>query len=402
LRFKRLIFVVQRYFAGVVGGSERLAGLWAALLQEACSVEIWTSCARETDKWANAFPAGYSDQGPIPVRRFPVSQERDESWESLHRQLVRDFNGWRREPQTILADSLDWSYPCRLERWPLALQMEWLRRQGPWTPSLWDALLEERQSQETAYVLTPYLYATTVISALLLPRGRTFIVPALHDEAPAYLPLIRESLGAHRLLFLTRAERSLGLEFWPGASESAVIGLPVEAYDGQPFQAPQPYVLYAGRMDPAKGVPSLVQAFAGSDGHLALYLIGSAPPEGRSYPAWIKHLGIVTDTERKRLIRGAVAVAVPSLHESFSLIAIEAMAMGTVVLVNGKSSVLCEHVREGGGIACYSPDEYLKAGTSLLDAKKRQEMSIKARSYASRFAPDQVKGRLIQSIFGTH
>lgn len=401
--------MVQRYFPDVVGGSERLAGLWAQLLRQECSVEIWTSCARDTETWSNVLAPGYDEHEGISVRRFPVTLLRDQYWNRLHRRLVRDYSGWKKEPQTIHPRTLEWSFPCRLERWPLSLQMEWLRRQGPWTPALWEALLEIRGQEDTGFVLTPYLYATTVISALLLPRSRTFIAPALHDEPPAYLPLIRESLGSHRFLFLTAAERRLALEHWPGAGENPVIGLPVAGKDqgrkgedkkdesGKDESAP-PYVLYAGRRDAAKGVPGLVQAFARSDGRLALYLIGSQAARNQKYPPSIVERGIVSDEERRRLIRGAVAVAVPSRYESFSLIAIEAMAVGTVVLVNGQSPVLMEHIASGGGVACYTPDDYVRAAASLLDPAIRQRMSLAACNYATRFAPQQVKGRLLDAL----
>jgi glycosyltransferase involved in cell wall biosynthesis len=79
-------------------------------------------------------------------------------------------------------------------------------------------------------------------------------------------------------------------------------------------------------------------------------------------------------------------VIVPSPLESLSLLALEAMAVGTPILVNGRSDVLVEHVRRSNaGLYYESKDEFIEAlQVLLIDQGMRRAMARNGREYVHR------------------
>lgn len=68
----------------------------------------------------------------------------------------------------------------------------------------------------------------------------------------------------------------------------------------------------------------------------------------------VRFAGMLSDIERVQALEAATVVVCPSPYESLSLLALEALAVGTPILVNARSEVLVEHcVRSNGG--CTTP-----------------------------------------------
>ena len=59
--------------------------------------------------------------------------------------------------------------------------------------------------------------------------------------------------------------------------------------------------------------------------------------------------GVVDESVKWGLLRGADALVSPSAFESFSIVLMEAWAVGTPVLVNSRCAVTLDHVRRSGG-----------------------------------------------------
>ena len=108
----KIAIVVQRYGAEINGGAELHARYIAEHLARHVGVEVLTTCARDYITWANAYPAGESMVGPIPVRRFPVSQPRD----------PRTFGSW--------------SARVFGARHSVNDELAWLDAEGPTSPAL--------------------------------------------------------------------------------------------------------------------------------------------------------------------------------------------------------------------------------------------------------------------------
>src|SRR5690349_7642411 len=134
----KLAFVIQRYGAEVLGGSEHLCRLVAERLAAAHDVDVLTTCSRDYVTWKNEYSEGADRIRGVTVRRFASAHTRD----------IAAFNKYS-----------DWIFSNPHSG---ADEMEWLERQGPWCPGLIEYLRRHHQQYDVIVFFT-YLYATTVL-----------------------------------------------------------------------------------------------------------------------------------------------------------------------------------------------------------------------------------------------
>ncbi|MGH9190242.1 MAG: glycosyltransferase [Acidimicrobiales bacterium] len=133
----------------------------------------------------------------------------------------------------------------------------------------------------------------------------------------------------------------------------------------------RPFFLFAGRLERIKGADWLVDAFEtvrGAD----LVIVGEGSQAGEirrraeANPA-VRLLGRLAHPQVLALMRAARAVVVPSAgYETFGLSAVEAMALGTPVVVRAIGP-LPELVEHGGGLAVADEPEMVAALQGLVD-----------------------------------
>ena len=76
---------------------------------------------------------------------------------------------------------------------------------------------------------------------------------------------------------------------------------------------------------------------------------------------FIRFAGLLSDRERLQALEAATVVVCPSPYESLSLLALEALSVGTPILANARSAVLVEHcVRSNGGLYYADRDEFVE------------------------------------------
>ena len=103
--------------------------------------------------------------------------------------------------------------------------------------------------------------------------------------------------------------------------------------DVAPFAHPRPYLLTVASHTARKNLGALDAAARGLDGLDVLVAGGDRPQfAGETGLEHVRLLGHVDEAALPGLYAGAQAVVVPSLHEGFGLVALEAMAAGTPVV----------------------------------------------------------------------
>jgi hypothetical protein len=73
----KIAFVIQRYGAELIGGSEYHCRLIAERLATRHQVDVLTTCARDYITWKNEYPEGEDRVRGVTVRRFPTDRTRD-------------------------------------------------------------------------------------------------------------------------------------------------------------------------------------------------------------------------------------------------------------------------------------------------------------------------------------
>jgi glycosyltransferase involved in cell wall biosynthesis len=407
----KIAFVVQRYGAEVLGGSEHLCRLLAERLSATHEVEVLTSCARDYITWKNEYPEGSDRIRGVTVRRFATAATRDIDAFNALSQRIYD------QPHSR------------------ADEMEWLKQQGPWTPGLVEQLRRNHQQYDVIVFFT-YLYAPTVVGLEVAP-ARSILVPTAHDEPAIRLEIFKDVFkNPAALCYLTDSERRfVEMQFPERPLLEETVGVGVELPQQHPYPrmpAPTedeasragradnspsepagaeeegtrdfpshllargsvfrrrhrlygPILLYGGRIDPGKGCEELIQYFSEyvkEGGEATLVLMGAKLMPLPEEP-FIRFAGLLSDRERLQALEAATVVSCPSPYESLSLLALESLSVGTPVLGNARSAVLVEHcVKSNGGLYYAERDEFVEALSLLVrDERLRAALGRNGRDY---------------------
>jgi glycosyltransferase involved in cell wall biosynthesis len=362
----RILVVVQRYGAEVVGGSESHARVVAHRLAMVNEVEIATTNALDYWSWAPHFPVGESMDGPVRVRRFAVTGPRSTNFKENERRVLF-------EPH-MLSD-----------------EKAWLGMQGPHTPGLLEFLRGEGKSYDAILFYT-YIYEPTAAGLPLVPE-RAALISTAHDEEPLRLAPYRVLFQLPRAFgFLTPEERGLvHARFHNEHIPSEVLGIGLDVppwHDPQPFRehyAPRgPLVLYLGQVSEGKAVDELVAdwiAYREAGGPGSLVLAGTARmpiPERDDIVA----LGRVSDEDKYALLEAADALVLPSHLESLGIVLLEAWQVGTPCLVSATNKVTTGQVARANGGAAYDRGGFATALAAVL--ARREELGASGRAYVER------------------
>jgi glycosyltransferase involved in cell wall biosynthesis len=390
-----IAFVVQRYGAEILGGSEYHCRLIAERMASRHEVDVLTTCARDYITWKNEYPEGTDRIRGVTVRRFANAHTRD----------IQAFNQYS-----------DWIFHNPHSRED---ELKWLEMQGPWSPSLLEYLRRHEKNYD-ALIFFTYLYAPTALGVEINPT-RSILVPTAHDEPAIHLDIYKEMFRLpSAIAYNTEVERNFlkttfpiraiaeetvgcGVDLMQGEQPDGEPAAPREGDEevdaltqirskGVPFRRRHrlqgDFLLYGGRIDAGKGCEELLEYFTsykeqGSDA--LLVLMGVKLMQLPEVP-WVKFAGLLTERERLQALEAATIVVVPSPFESLSLLALEAMAVGTPVLCNGRSEVLVEHcLKSNAGLFYTDRDEFVEAAKLLLaDERLRRAMGRNGREYIKR------------------
>ncbi len=294
---------------------------------------------------------------------------------------------------------------------PSLSEQEIYLRETVRSPALCDYL--DRHRAGYVYLFLPYMFGTTY-DGVGRCGERSVLIPCLHDEPQARMPLLQRLFERARgVVFLSEAEGRLAASLVNlSAARTAVLGCPVECVwtgDAERFRARYnlaDYLLYAGRTDPGKGFELLVDYFARYTGHrpgaLKLVVAGGGPCAWpASLGARVVNLGYLDEQTKRDALSGSLALAVPSAQESFSLIMMESWLAGRPVVANAACAVTTDFCRlSGGGLYFADYAEFreildeLVANSSLADRLGRQ-----GREYVlANYQPAQVAARYLETL----
>ena len=373
----RLLYVVQRYGESIAGGAEQHCREMAErMARRGHTVEVATTCAQSYVDWANAYEPGVSEIAGVTVHRFPVAMPRDNTlFNELNRRMVQG-RGLR----------------------PLPVQREWMRMQGPWSPEL-IAWLERSATRFDCVICFTYLYWTTV-AALDVLAGVVPVVlhPTVHDEPPLRLSLFDGEFRRPSAFALSTTEEiDLIRRRFHLDPPGDVIGIGVDVQPGDPARfrtqyrlGDRPYLLYAGRVDEGKGAGELLEFFVEyknrhPDDPVVLVMLGEAlmPIPERDD---IIVTGFVDYQTRDDGLAGALALALPSFFESFSMVLTESFAHGRPALVQGRCAVLRGHAHRSNAAIPYVGFAEFECALDMLlgDPWLADAMGAAGRAYVDR------------------
>jgi len=351
----RIAFVIHRYGADIVGGSETHCRRIAEQLTARHEVEVLTTTASDYVTWKEGYREGVESINGVTVRRFRVKARRD---------LVkfkdisdRCFHGRPHTPEDERA---------------------WVRANGPDSPDLLRFIRENKAGYDV-FIVYSYRYATAW-DALPEVADKAILIPTAEEDPAIHLGIFQEMFTRPAgVLFLTPEEQVLvGRAAFGALPPSDIIGFAVDVPGGLDPEAfrrakglTRPYALYVGRIDRNKGCELLFRYFQEylkrKTHDLDLVLGGSAALSIPDHPR-IKYLGFLTDKEKFEAIAGAELLVMPSPYESLCIVVLEAWKAGRCTLVNGQCKVLRGQTRRSrGGLYFDSFAEFCEALDFLLD-----------------------------------
>jgi glycosyltransferase involved in cell wall biosynthesis len=425
----KIAFIVQRYGSEVLGGSEQLCRLLAERLADQHDVEVLTTCARDYVTWKNEYPEGSDRIRGVTVRRFATAKTRD--LDSFNR-----YSDWIFANPHSHSDEMEWLK--QQGPWCPAL-IDHLRRQHQqydvliFFTYLYATTVLGTEISPGRSVLVPTAHDEPAIKLDVFKDlfGRVAALCYLTESEKQFVqrqfpnrPLLEELIGVGvdipqqqpypRMPAPPEEDPSADSETngptgGPGPAGRA-RGEAESADDaaskaedeqtardfpshllarGSVFRRRHrlygPIALYGGRIDPGKGCEELIEYFSsyvkeGGDATLALMGVKlMALPE----EPFIRFAGLLSDSERIQALEAATVVICPSPYESLSLLALEAMSVGTPVLANARSAVLVEHcVRSNGGLWYADRNEFIECLNLLMsDARLRAALGRNGRDY---------------------
>jgi glycosyltransferase involved in cell wall biosynthesis len=177
---------------------------------------------------------------------------------------------------------------------------------------------------------------------------------------------------------------------------------PVDRQHSQSAQTSKD-LLYVGRLEPGKGLALLydyILRYADQGGDARLVVLGRGPLKPPRHRAF-EYRGFVSDAEKARACKTALALCQPSLNESFSLTIMESWLAARPVLVRSQCAVTRGHVRRSKGGLWFQTYEEFAGAVEWLRANPTQaeRMGENGQKYvASNYSWDAVLSRFERTI----
>ncbi|QYM80338.1 glycosyltransferase [Horticoccus luteus] len=254
--------------------------------------------------------------------------------------------------------------------------------------------------------------------------------PLKHAKKWLYWQLCERAVlrDAAAVLFTCEEERLLARQsFHPYACEERVVAYGTAAPPDEPAAqrsswerhlpavAGRPFWLFLGRVHAKKGVDLFLRAATalGAAGHAIPPLVIAGPCPDAAYRAQLARLvahtpielhwaGMISGDVKWGALRQAEAFVLPSHQENFGLAVVEALAVGTPVLISRQVNIWAEITADGAGLADaddVAGTEHLLAAWLAMDEPARQRMRVAAAAaFRERYEVQRVAASLVATI----
>jgi D-inositol-3-phosphate glycosyltransferase len=225
-----------------------------------------------------------------------------------------------------------------------------------------------------------------------------------------------------QLRFLYKSDDRKMVIIPPGVDTSHFYPIPAdEAKQFIGLEAGDRMILFVGRIEPLKGVDTLIQAMSclkiqGMNRPVHLAIIGGEPdvsPQEMSAEMTrlqklcdelamgqtVVFLGKRGQDTLPYYYSASEALVMPSLYESFGMVALEAMACGTPVIASevGGLGYLVQNGETGYTIPDSEPDTLCEKLSGLLgDSRLREAMGRRAAQYALDYAWEKIAAQVVE------
>lgn len=287
------------------------------------------------------------------------------------------------------------------------------------SPAMRQALATELAGADLVHVHAAFLWPGWIAARLARAAGVPYLVSPHGMLAPdlisargtlrkrAWIQLFeRHTLAGAAAIHVTAAAeaagiRALGLDLAPivevpnGVEVPSPADLPSAAeVDAAWCGVPSGRrLLFLGRVSWKKGLdrliaalarlPDIVLVIAGNDEERLLPGLRSQAERG-GVNARVRFAGAVAGERKWALLRGADLLVLPSLNENFGIVVLEALAVGTPVVVTpgvGAARIVAEHGL--GAVAAADPEPLAAAiGALLADPARRRGMGAQGATIA--------------------
>lgn len=364
----KICLVVQRYGLEVNGGAELQCRLFAEHLLSRYDVEVVTTKALDYMSWKNEYSQDEEVINGVRVRRFGVDRQRK----------AREFNNINGK---LLREGLT---PEE--------EHEWLDKQGPLCPQLIRYIRDNKDNYKV-FIFFAYLFYPTV-KGLPEVAEKAIFIPEAHNEPFLKMDIIRRLFYMPRAFFFNTEEEKnfVHRKFCNSDIPYDIGGIGIEepaSADPDDFKKKfglDNYLLYIGRIDEGKNCHILFNYFKEykkrNGGNLKLALIGKPVIEIPKDDD-IVALGFLAEQDKTNGLTGAKMLVLPSEYESLSMVVLEAMTVGTPVLVNGKCEVLKGHCIKSNGALYYTNYFEFEAEVNYLlqNQEEKEAITANARKY---------------------
>ena len=367
----KIAFVIP-WYGNIPGGAENECKSTAEnLAHHGVEVEILTTCVKEflSDWNTDYYSEGTYTVDGIMVRRFSVRKRNTSKFGLINDKLMHNIPISHEEEITFIQEMVN-------------------------SEKLY-AFIKENVKHYDFFIFIPYMFGTTYFGSQVCPE-KSIIIPCLHDESYAYLPIYKTMFKqVAAILYLSEPEKDLGNRLYQPSCRQIVLGGGIDTtFSFHPerfrkkYKISEPFILYAGRKDSGKNVPLLLEFFhrfkQDKPSDLKLILIGSGSI--CTVPEFKKHvidLGFVSRQDKYDAYAAATILCQPSVNESFSIVIMESWLCETPVLVHGNCAVTRDFcVKSKGGLFFTDYFEFKETLQFLLDDEQiRKKMGQSGRRF---------------------